>query len=143
MHVKTFEITSEQQTIDLANNLAKIAKKGYVFALYGDLGAGKTFFTRAFAKALKVNQEITSPTYVLMNEYDGIEKIYHLDLYRLEAFEEVLELGLVELIEESICLIEWPEVAEEIFPESTIKMYFTYHQGQNRTIKIESNVPLF
>ena len=99
-------LKSEDDTIEFAKELAPKLKNGDVLALYGELGAGKTFFTQRLCKFLGVKENVSSPSYVLMNEYLGNYIIRHLDLYRLDAVEEILELGLHELYEEAITIIE-------------------------------------
>jgi tRNA threonylcarbamoyladenosine biosynthesis protein TsaE len=131
-------LRSEDDTISFAKELAPALKQGDVLALYGELGAGKTFFTQQLCKFLGVTENVSSPSYVLMNEYVGEYVIYHLDLYRLDAAEEVLELGLYDLFEDSITIIEWPEIADGMLPDNTIHIYFKF-DGSNRNVKIKRN----
>jgi len=119
-------LRSEDDTIAFAKELASKLKKGDVLALYGELGTGKTFFTQQLCKSLGVTENVSSPSYVLMNEYMGFFTIHHLDLYRLDAAEEVLELGLYDLYDEAITIIEWPEIADGMLPENTIHIYFKF-----------------
>ncbi len=119
-------LRSEDDTIEFAKELAPKLKKGDVLALYGELGTGKTFFTQQLCKFLGVRENVSSPSYVLMNEYIGNYNIYHLDLYRLDAAEEVLELGLYDLFKDAITIIEWPEIADGMLPENTIHIYFEF-----------------
>ena len=119
-------LKSEDDTIEFAKELAPKLKKGDVLALYGELGTGKTFFTQQLCKSLGVTENVSSPSYVLMNEYTGIFIIHLLDLYRLDAAEEVLELGLYDLYEDAITIIEWPEIADGMLPENTIHIYFEF-----------------
>ena len=119
-------LKSEDDTIEFAKELAPKLKKGDVLALYGELGTGKTFFTQQLCKFLGVTENVSSPSYVLMNEYMGTHIIHHLDLYRLDAAEEVLELGLYDLYEDAITIIEWPEIADGMLPENTIHIYFEF-----------------
>ena len=129
-------LKSEDDTIEFAKELAPKLKKGDVLALYGELGAGKTFFTQRLCKFLGVKENVSSPSYVLMNEYLGNYIIRHLDLYRLDAVEEILELGLHELYEEAITIIEWPEIATEMLPQNTIHIYFEFIDS-NRKVTIK------
>ena len=130
-------LRSEDDTIELAKELAPKLKKGDVLALYGELGTGKTFFTQQLCKFLGVKENVSSPSYVLMNEYLGNYIIHHLDLYRLDAVEEILELGLHDLYEDAITIIEWPEIAEGMLPEHTIHIYFEFiDQKRKATIKM-------
>ena len=129
-------LTSENDTIVFAKDLAPKLKKGDVIALYGELGAGKTFFTQQLCKFLGVKENVSSPSYVLMNEYKGNFIIHHLDLYRLDSEEEILELGLHDLYEDTITIIEWPEIAEGMLPENTIHIYFDLIDS-NRKVTIK------
>ena len=128
-------LKSETDTTLFAKELAPTLKQGDVLALYGELGAGKTFFTKQLCKYLGVQENVSSPSYVLMNEYVGNYTIRHLDLYRLDATEEVLELGLYDMFEDSITIIEWPEIADGMLPGNTIHIYFKF-DGTNRNVKI-------
>jgi tRNA threonylcarbamoyladenosine biosynthesis protein TsaE len=130
-------LKTENDTTQFAKELAPILKKGDVLALYGELGAGKTFFTQKLCKFLGVKENVSSPSYVLMNEYMGTCTIRHLDLYRLDAAEEVLELGLYDLYEDAITVIEWPEIADGMLPENTIHIYFEFID-QIRKVTIKS-----
>jgi len=129
-------LESENDTIAFAKEMAKSVKEGDVFALYGELGAGKTFFTKHFCRYLGVTENVSSPSYVLMNEYEGDFKIIHLDLYRLDSSEEVLELGLYDLFENAVTIIEWPEIAEEMLPENTRHIHFEF-VDQYRKVEIK------
>ena len=129
-------LRSEDDTIEFAKELAPKLKKGDVLALYGELGAGKTFFTQQLCKFLEVKENVSSPSYVLMNEYQGNLIIRHLDLYRLDSAEEILELGLHDLYEDSITIIEWPEIATEMLPQNTIHIYFEFIDS-NRKVTIK------
>ncbi len=129
-------LRSEDDTIEFAKELGQKLKKGDVLALYGELGAGKTFFTQQLCKFLGVKENVSSPSYVLMNEYMGTCIIRHLDLYRLDSAEEILELGLHDLYEDTITIIEWPEIAEGMLPENTIHIYFDFIES-NRKVTIK------
>jgi tRNA threonylcarbamoyladenosine biosynthesis protein TsaE len=111
-----------------------------VVALTGDLGAGKTAFVKAAARALGVAEEITSPTYNIIAEYPGEPTFVHMDLYRLEDAEEFELLGVEEYLEgEAITMIEWAERAREALPaERTVWVRITFEPGDRRTIEIES-----
>ncbi|MCK4956298.1 MAG: tRNA (adenosine(37)-N6)-threonylcarbamoyltransferase complex ATPase subunit type 1 TsaE [Candidatus Cloacimonetes bacterium] len=132
---RIIELKTEQDTIDLAKEFAGKAKQGDIFALYGELGTGKTFFTQHLCKFLGVDENVSSPSYVLMNEYVGDFHIAHLDFYRLGGVEEVFELGLHDIFESGITIIEWPEIGEEILPENTIRLKFSF-DGNNREVKV-------
>lgn len=98
-----------------------------VLAFTGEIGAGKTTFIQAFCRHFGVREPVTSPTYALVNEYtyqDGqgqMQYIYHMDLYRLKQMEEALDFGIEEyLYDDHYCLVEWPEIVEELLPEDTV-----------------------
>lgn len=127
---------STEQTKKLAEQLVPKIKSGTVIALYGDLGSGKTTFVKYLAEALGSKSKVQSPTFVLIRTYkttkDELKKIHHVDLYRITDATELNNLGLEELISDpqSICIIEWPDIAKEILPIDTIKVYFEY-AGEN------------
>jgi len=134
--MKKIELRSEQDTIDLANFLAPILKPGDVITLKGDLGSGKTFFAKQIGKALGVEAEIDSPSFVLFKEYHcGRFPLYHLDLYRLKSEEELFDLGIFDMLESGITLIEWPELALRLLPYQTYGLVFHF-DGQDRWVEI-------
>ena len=135
---KEFELFDEVCLTDFARQIAKHVEGGDVLALSGPLGAGKTFFTRQFCKALGVEEIVSSPSYVLMHEYG--DDVVHIDLYRLESEEEVWELGLNEIFGRKIVMIEWPALAKSILPDGTIYLTFEY-AGQHRKVILEGNQP--
>ena len=114
--MKTVFSESESDTFNIALNYGKTLKTGDVILLHGDLGAGKTAFTKGLAKALGIDEEVTSPTYSYLNVYGG--KLYHYDFYRLSSGEEAEALGLNDYFNgDNICVIEWGENVKEILPE--------------------------
>ena len=114
------EITTHgrEETIEAAVGFAETLKAGDVVLLKGEMGAGKTVFAKGVAKALGIEDEITSPTYAYMNDYGG--KLYHYDCYRLKSGEQALSLGLTDYFDAGgICLIEWSENIASVLPEKT------------------------
>jgi len=112
--------------------------KNRIFAFYGEMGVGKTSFIKQLCQSLGVNQEVTSPTFSLVNEYETEEGeiIYHFDFYRIENPEEALDFGLYEYLDSgNICFLEWPEMIENLLPEETIKIQIGLNKDQSRTIK--------
>lgn len=133
--------SSLEETHLLAHTLAAQAKPGDVFALSGDLGSGKTAFAKAFIQSFfKTPIEVPSPTFNIALPYDTPKgKIWHFDLYRIEQPKELIELGLEEMLEHSISLIEWPEIAADFLPKTHHKLHFTIGQDEDaRVITIES-----
>ena len=140
------EIVSKttEDTKKLAFSLAEKLKPSAVLALYGDLGAGKTTFTGFLAKALNSTSRVQSPTFVLVRKYkcdlNGITAINHIDLYRLADAEEVLDLGFKDIIaeENSISVVEWPELVEKYLPGETIKINFEILSETKKKINIHN-----
>lgn len=107
---------SETDTQKIAKELAKLCKSGDVITLSGDLGVGKTAFTKGFAKGLAITEPITSPTFTIIKEYEGTLPLYHMDVYRLEFSEE--DLGFDEYFYgDGVTLVEWATFIEEFLPE--------------------------
>ena len=115
---------SEKDTIKLAKKFEKKLKGGEVVVLNGDLGAGKTTFTKALCKALNVKENVTSPTFTLMNIYtSGRLPLYHFDMYRIEDESEAEELGLNDYFySNGVCMIEWAENIKHILPKNLITL---------------------
>lgn len=111
----------------LARTLATIAKPRDVILLYGDLGMGKTVFSRAFVQSLtSPGEDVPSPTFTLVQLYDTDKgTIWHFDLYRLKQPDEVYELGFEEALSDGISLIEWPERAERLYPRNRLEIRIT------------------
>jgi tRNA threonylcarbamoyladenosine biosynthesis protein TsaE len=114
--------SSVEETQKIAFNLINDYPEFKVYALHGDLGAGKTALTSGIACALKINQPIKSPTFTIINEYvGGSLPLYHIDLYRLNSPDEALMLGFEDYLESGgVTVVEWPERAEELFPQDTV-----------------------
>lgn len=105
-----------KQTMKIGEEFAKTLSGGDVVLLHGDLGAGKTAFTKGIAKGLNIQKEITSPTYAYMNDYDGV--LYHYDCYRLSSGEDAEALGLTDYFYgKGICVIEWSENIKSALPK--------------------------
>ncbi len=110
-----YHSSSVRETDEIASRFAKIIKGGETILMYGELGAGKTTFTKALFKALGVTDTVTSPTFTLMKTYYGKYTVHHLDMYRIETEEDVEELGLREEIEGSdVTVIEWNKFTDFI-----------------------------
>lgn len=108
---------SIKQTLKIASDYAKTLKGGDIVLLEGEMGAGKTLFTKGLAKGLGICEQITSPTYAYMNDYDG--KLYHYDCYRLTSGEDAEALGLTDYFYlDGICVIEWAENIKSVLPKN-------------------------
>jgi tRNA threonylcarbamoyladenosine biosynthesis protein TsaE len=114
-----------------------------LFAFHGEMGAGKTTIITALCKQKGVKDIISSPTFSIINEYRFIEggeekKIFHLDLYRLNSMEEIIQAGVEDAIYSgNICFIEWPEKAPEFLSENTIHVFIDMIDGTHRSVKID------
>jgi tRNA threonylcarbamoyladenosine biosynthesis protein TsaE len=134
------QIDSLDETLALAERLAGLLRAGDVVGLRGDLGAGKTTFAAAVVHALGVPTEVavTSPSFTLINEYDGRLPIYHIDLYRLGDPSELYELGLWEYYDgQGVCLVEWCDRFDDLWPEHALVLTLHLGQGEARRIEID------
>lgn len=114
-----FTSNSDMDTIELAQNIESEKFPNMVICLVGDLGSGKTLFTKAFAKSMEINDNITSPTFNIIKEYDGEMKLYHMDVYRLNEVKE--DLGIPEYFKKKgITIIEWADLIEDILPKKRL-----------------------
>ena len=132
---------SEAETLQLGKLLAEYLKPGDVLALKGDLGSGKTCLTRGICEGLHVTDPVTSPTFVLINEYEnGRIPVYHFDFYRLNSVDEIFDLGLNDYFDkDGVCLIEWPENSLKLLPEHyiTIRLKNLFESGDEFSREIE------
>jgi tRNA threonylcarbamoyladenosine biosynthesis protein TsaE len=112
--------------------------EGNVIAFYGNMGAGKTTFIKALCEELGVEDEVTSPTFAIVNEYtctNAPSKIYHFDFYRIKKLEEVYDMGYEDYFySDSLCLIEWPELIEELLPDDVTKVHIIEQPDGSRKI---------
>src|SRR5207245_3224004 len=109
---------SAEQTRRLGEAVASVLRPGDVVALAGDLGAGKTTFVQGAAAALGVTQPVVSPTFTLVREYQGRVPVHHVDVYRLDRINDVLDLGFDEMIEGGVTFVEWGDAVEALLPAS-------------------------
>lgn len=138
MEKRTIICHSEDETIKLATQLARLAKAGDTFALYGTLGMGKSVFARGFIQCLTKAEEVPSPTFTLVQSYEAPNfEIYHFDLYRLKSPDEIFELGMEEALYEGVCLIEWPEKMGGYLPKNCFSIQISAHP-EGREISITS-----
>ena len=122
MKKTVMETSCMEETAKFAYEMAQNAEPGQVYALIGDLGVGKTVFTKGFAEGLGIEEPVSSPTFTILQIYEeGRLPLYHFDVYRIEEPEEMEEVGFDDYIYgDGVCLIEWANRIEEILPEETI-----------------------
>ncbi len=112
------DILNQNELENIAGKLGRLVHSGDVICMGGDLGAGKTTFTKAFAIGLDVKDHVTSPTFTLINEYDGRIPLYHFDVYRINHVSEMEDLGYEEYFYgNGVCVIEWASLIEDVLPE--------------------------
>lgn len=129
---------SEEDTRKAGKSFAETLEKGDVVSLRGSLGAGKTVFAKGIAESLGIEEAIVSPTFTIVQEYDGRIKMYHLDLYRLSGEDEFESMGGEDfLYSDGVALIEWSEKIESMLPESTIYVDISIGDDGNRVINVE------
>lgn len=118
-----FQNSSLQELPVICRRILDVFPDDRVFALYGNLGAGKTTLIKAFCEALSVTDEVTSPSFAIINEYrcETAELVYHFDLYRIKKIEEVLDIGYEEYLYSGwYCFLEWADKIEELLPEAYV-----------------------
>lgn len=134
---------SEQETANLAKKITNKIKNGGLVCLYGDLGSGKTLFTKGLAKELGIEEfSIKSPTYTYIRKYPlKGRNFYHIDLYRIEEIDELLANEIDELLEksENIVVIEWADKMENFLPKNKIEVHLQYQDANTRKITIKND----
>lgn len=137
-----FGSASPEDTEDIGAFLGSVVKKGTVICLIGDLGVGKTEFTKGLAKGLEVSDYVTSPTFIIVNEYKGRLPLYHFDVYRINNVDEMFEIGYEEYVYgDGVTVIEWADSIEEIIPDENITVTISKDMEMGvdyRNIKIEA-----
>lgn len=131
------DTANEQETMLLGQQLASLLKNNTLILLDGDLGTGKTTFTKGIAKGLGISETVSSPTFTIIKEYEGKYPLYHIDAYRLEYSEE--DLGFDEYFENGgITVIEWAQFIEEFLPETFLKISIDYQRETERRFTFEA-----
>ncbi len=122
-----YKTYSSAETENIGFRLAKSVKYGSVIAMFGDLGAGKTAFTRGFTKGMDIHADVSSPTFALVNEYRGNGKtLYHFDMYRISGWDDLYSTGYFDYLDTGATLIiEWSENIEAILPEDCVRVTIT------------------
>lgn len=136
-----FTIQSIEDLMPIVDEIIHLSKKNTIFCFYGNLGAGKTTLIKFICEQLQVLDNISSPTYPIINEYKTKDSyiIYHIDLYRLKSIDEAMNIGIEDyLYSNHLCFIEWPDNFEAILPDNPIKIKITKFDD-HRNIEIVSN----
>ncbi len=136
--MKNIVIESLDRIDEAAREFLKEIGDHKIIALYGSMGAGKTTFVTAICRVLGVEDIVNSPTFTIVNEYETEEgeSVFHFDFYRIKSLREVEDLGFEEYVySDSLCLMEWPEMIEEMLPEETVKVSISEQEDGTRLIK--------
>ena len=136
-------IVSLKQLQIEAKKFARLITSPSCILLWGDMGAGKTTFSKSFIRSLLKDStaEVPSPTFTLIQTYPTDKgEVWHSDLYRLQGPEEILELGLLEALRTSICLIEWPDRLQSYLPDKRIDVYLNIIDENHRSLRIEEKI---
>ena len=129
---------SAEETIRLGQKIGYKVAPGDIITLHGSLGSGKTTIVKGIADSLEIADEITSPSYTLISEYEGRIPLYHMDLYRIDSIEEFELLGAEELLYGSgVSIIEWAEKIEQLLPDNCLSITLEIDTAAEREIKIE------
>ena len=137
VHPDDLTTIGPEETQAYGRRLADRLRSGDVIALMGELGSGKTCLIQGICQGLDVADDVTSPTFTLINEYQGRLPVYHFDLYRLEDPESVLDIGFDEYVDgNGVCLIEWADKFPEILPEERIEIWIEILDGERRRLRI-------
>lgn len=136
--MKNIVIESLDRIDEAAREFLKEIGDHKIIALYGSMGAGKTTFVTAICRVLGVEDIVNSPTFTIVNEYETEEgeSVFHFDFYRIKSPREVEDLGFEEYVySDSLCLMEWPEMIEEMLPEETVRVSISEQEDGTRLIK--------
>ena len=133
------KVFSEAETFEIANGFAEHIKKGDIVALTGNLGSGKTFFVKSVCSKFNIT-EVSSPSFSIINEYEGKQKVFHFDFYRIKKIEELYDIGFDEYVNDpfAITFIEWSELFPELIPKHGYQVVIELNENSERTILIES-----
>lgn len=136
----TLIVDSEIDTSEMVKKLYEIIKVGDVVCLNGNLGSGKTFFVKEFCKYLNI-QNVSSPSFAIVNEYNGATKVYHFDFYRLKKVDELFDIGFEEYLldKKAIFFIEWANLFSEVLPKKRIEINIEIINDDKRKFTIKKN----
>ena len=126
---------SPEETEQLGEQLGRTLRPGSVVAYRGDLGMGKTAFTRGLARGLGCTCRVTSPTFTIVNEYSGVLPLFHFDMYRLDSSDELFDIGWEDYLSRGgVCAVEWSERVEDALPDDTLWVSIARGDGENDRI---------
>lgn len=129
-----------EDTRKVAEAVAELLVPGDVVSLTGDLGAGKTTFVQGAARGLGVTEPVTSPTFVLVREYRGDVPVYHVDVYRLDRLQEVIDLGFDDLLDpRSVIFVEWGDAIEPLLPDEHLRVELRAAEGEARSLSFSGS----
>lgn len=136
----TLKSKNSNETVEIGEKLGKLLKSGDIVLLSGDLGTGKTVLTKGIAKGMEIDDYITSPTFMLVNEHIGRIPLYHFDVYRITDYTELYDIGYEEyFFGEGVCVIEWPERIEPLIPVERLSIRIDRGcEDDERIIRLES-----
>ncbi|MDI3480956.1 MAG: tRNA threonylcarbamoyladenosine biosynthesis protein TsaE [Tepidanaerobacteraceae bacterium] len=140
---RIFETANTNETQELGKALGKRLKPGDFLALTGDLGAGKTAFTAGIARGLGIEEDITSPTFTIINQYEAKIPLAHMDAYRLNGPEELENIGYYDYLEGFVVVLEWADRVECLVPEDALRIDIAVLDENRRSIRIHSQSPKF
>lgn len=126
---------SEKETFELAYKIASELGEKRIICLNGELGAGKTVFVKGFCSFFGIS-EIWSPTFTIVNEYEGSQPVYHFDVYRLADEDEFYAIGGEEYFEKGICIIEWSDLVKDVIPEDAVNVRIEKIDDDKRKIHV-------
>ena len=135
MNSEKYITNNFEETHKLGRTFSEQINSGDIILLYGDLGSGKTTFVKGVLEAFQYQYDVTSPTFSLINEYEAIKKVIHIDCYREKNLRRWISLGVMDyLSDSSIVIVEWPEILMDILPEDSIKIQFNHINENKREI---------
>ena len=135
---KTVTCRTAQDMEELGRSIGETCAPGCVISLRGSLGAGKTVFAKGVARSLGIQEAIVSPTFTLVQEYEGRIPMYHMDLYRITSEEDFQMIGGEDLLySDGVCLIEWSEIINCLLPNGTLFVEIKVNEDQSRTVTLK------
>lgn len=142
--VREYISNGEEETEALGSRLGKMLRPGCVLAYTGDLGAGKTAFTRGLARGLGIHQRVTSPTFTIVNEYEGGRlPLFHFDMYRLKSSDELFDIGWEDYLSRcGVCAVEWSENVSDAIEDDAVRIDIRRGENENSRKICISNAPI-